>query len=99
MSSSSAHDLPLDITLETLFSVALLSLGLVFSSPQLKPIQWRTWAGETEREKSREPRSLDEPTMNNPYIGLEERLGFLDVRQRRKDFAAWKQSGGKAVEK
>lgn len=42
--------LPLDITLELLFSILLLSTGIVLASPQLKPIQWSQWAGKISRE-------------------------------------------------
>lgn len=42
--------LPLDITLELLFSILLLSAGIVLASPQLKPIQWAQWAGKLSRE-------------------------------------------------
>ena len=44
-------DLPLDIVLETLFSVVILSFGIVLGSPELKPVPWRLWAGKIESEK------------------------------------------------
>ncbi|KAK5132653.1 hypothetical protein LTR08_008775 [Meristemomyces frigidus] len=82
-------NLPLDITLETLFSAFLLCVGVVLSSPGLKPIQWNAWAGKLER--SKEAREIPEVGVGggNPYAGLEERPGFLDVRGRRKEFAQW----------
>ncbi|KAL1962700.1 hypothetical protein VTN77DRAFT_9244 [Rasamsonia byssochlamydoides] len=81
-SSSLAPDLPLDITIETLVSVALVSIGLVLGAEKLKPITWSAWAGQIEREGGR----------RNPYRGLEQRLGFWDVRASRKEFADWMRS-------
>jgi hypothetical protein len=59
--------LPIDIALETLFSVLLLCVGVVLSSPDLKPIQWSKWAGNLER--SKEARILQEAGVapGNPY--------------------------------
>lgn len=86
-------NLPLDITLETLFSVLLLCVGVVLSSPALKPIQWNVWAGRLER--SKQAREYTEVGVGggNPYANLEERPGFLDIRGRRQDFAAWAKIG------
>ena len=42
--------LPLDITLELLASILILSAGIVFSSPDLRPIRWAQWAGRLQRE-------------------------------------------------
>jgi hypothetical protein len=69
-SSYSASDLPLDITIETLVAVALVSVGLVLGAEKLKPITWSAWAGEVEREGG----------WRNPYRGLDQRIGFWDVR-------------------
>ncbi|KAK5120935.1 hypothetical protein LTR85_005719 [Meristemomyces frigidus] len=82
-------NLPIDITLETLFSALLLCVGVVLSSPGLKPIQWNVWAGRLE--KSKEAREITEVGVGggNPYAGLEERAGFLDIRGKRKEFADW----------
>ncbi len=86
-------NLPLDIILETIFSVLLLCVGVVLSSPDLKPIQWNVWAGTLER--SKEARATKEVGIGggNPYATLEERPGFLDIRGRRKEFAAWVRDG------
>lgn len=86
-------NLPLDIALETLFSVILLCVGVVMSSPELKPIQWSVWAGRLER--SKEAREIKAVGLGggNPYASLEERPGFLDVRGKRKEFAEWVRSG------
>jgi membrane magnesium transporter 1 len=86
-------NLPLDISLETMFSVLLLCVGVVLSSPELKPIQWNVWAGRLE--KSREARVTKEVGLGggNPYAALEERGGFLDIRGQRKAFAEWVKGG------
>ncbi|KAI9698995.1 MAG: hypothetical protein M1836_003184 [Candelina mexicana] len=80
--------LPLDITLETLASVLLLCLGLVLGSSVLKPIEWRVWAGEIERGRGGDAERKGE-FVGNPFAGLEERAGFVDVRARRREFAEW----------
>ncbi|KAK3708863.1 hypothetical protein LTR37_011193 [Vermiconidia calcicola] len=88
-------NLPLDITLETLFSVLLLCVGVVMSSQELKPIQWNVWAGRLE--KSKDARVITEVGAGggNPYAMLEERPGFLDIRGQRKEFANWMKEGSK----
>lgn len=48
----------------------VVSAGLVLGAEKLKPISWRDWAGEIEREGG----------TRNPYMGLEERYGFWDIR-------------------
>ena len=55
---------------------------------ELKPISWRVWAGKVERESGG----------GGPYQGLEERMGFVDIRAKRKEFADWvrNQDGKKA---
>ena len=82
-------NLPLDITLETLFSVLLLCVGVVMSSASLKPIQWNVWAGSLER--SKEARAIKEVGVGggNPYAALEERPGFLDIRAQRRAHEKW----------
>ncbi|THV71591.1 hypothetical protein D6D28_04322 [Aureobasidium pullulans] len=89
-------DLPLDITLETLTAVLLLCVGIVIGSPELKPIQWRVWAGKLEKEKTSKTQSINGDPLGprgNPYAALEQRQGFLDIRAQRKDFADWVKSG------
>jgi hypothetical protein len=44
--------------------------GLVAGADRMKPISWNVWAGNIEREGGGA----------NPYRGLEERAGFLDIR-------------------
>lgn len=81
--------------LETLFSVLLLCVGVVLSSPELMPIQWSVWAGRLER--SKDARATKEVGVGggNPYATLEERPGFLDIRGQRKEFANWVRDGEK----
>lgn len=86
----------MDITLETIFSVLLLCVGVVLSSPALKPIQWNVWAGRLERSKDAREMSKVGLGGGNPYAALEERPGFLDIRARRKEFGDWVKDGGKA---
>ena len=62
----------MDITLETLVAVVLVSIGLVAGTEKLKPISWSVWAGEIEKEGGAE----------NPFRGLEDRIGFWNVRVR-----------------
>ena len=65
--------MPLDIQLETVISVFLVCLGLVAGAEKLKPIAWSVWAGNIEKQGGH----------GNPFRGLEERQGFLDIRVRR----------------
>jgi hypothetical protein len=65
-----SSSIPLDITMETLVSVALVSFGIVLGAEKLKPVTWSAWAGQIEREGG----------ARNPYRSLEERAGFWDVR-------------------
>ena len=46
--------------------------GLVLGAEELKPVQWRVWAGKIEREGGDA----------GPFLGLEERVGFVDIRVR-----------------
>ena len=67
---SGSPSLPLDISLETIVSVAFICIGLVSGAEELKPINWRVWAGKAERESGG----------GGPYQGLEDRMGFVDIR-------------------
>lgn len=69
-SISAVATLPQDIIVETLISVLVVSIGLVLGADKLKPISWRDWAGEIERDGG----------ARNPYVGLEERYNFWDIR-------------------
>ena len=90
-------NIPLDITLETIFSVLLLCVGVVLGSSDLKPIRWNAWAGQLER--SKEARKITEFGVGggNPFMYLEDRPGFLDIRGKRKDFAAWVKDSGATI--
>ncbi|THC97537.1 hypothetical protein EYZ11_002960 [Aspergillus tanneri] len=77
--SSASSALPLDIVIEALVSLVIVSVGLVLGAPKLKPISWSEWAGQIEREGG----------VRNPYRMLEERYSFWDVRAKRKEFADW----------
>lgn len=96
VSSRSQTSLPLDITIETLASVLILCVGVVLGAQELKPIQWRVWAGRMEREKRGVQKDLDSGFVENPYRSLDDRVGFLDIRAKRKEFADWVREGGQA---
>ena len=64
--------LPLDIRLETVLSAFLICLGVVTGADPLKPIIWNIWAGNIEEAGGGA----------NPFKGLEDRTGFLDIRVR-----------------
>ena len=68
--TSTAAGLPLDITVETIIAVLLVSVGIVLGAQPLQPISWRVWAGNIEKEGG----------SKNPFRSLEERPGFLDIR-------------------
>jgi membrane magnesium transporter 1 len=70
--TKSSTTLPVDIQVETIIAVGLACLGLVLGSPSLKPISWSTWAGKIEKG--------DKEAGFNPFAGLEERVGFMDIR-------------------
>ncbi|KAJ5091755.1 Magnesium transporter [Penicillium alfredii] len=76
---SASTVIPQDIVVETLVAVLTVSIGLVLGAEKLKPISWRDWAGQIEREGG----------TRNPYLALEERYGFWDIRAKRKEFADW----------
>ena len=69
-SSPMLASLPLDISLEVVISVIMICVGLVVGAEDLKPITWRVWAGNVERESGG----------GGPFQGLEDRLGFVDIR-------------------
>ncbi|KAI4183433.1 MAG: hypothetical protein L6R41_005392 [Letrouitia leprolyta] len=82
--SISSTALPLDISLETVASVFLICIGVVLGAEQLKPIIWRVWAGQIEKESGG----------GGPFQALEDRMGFMDIRAQRKDFADWVREKG-----
>lgn len=60
----------------------------MLSSQPLKPIRWNVWAGRLERSKEAQEVKEFGVGGGNPYRVLEERMGFLDIRGRRKEFEA-----------
>lgn len=95
--------LPADITIETIVATVVVCLGLVLGAPNLRPIQWRVWAGKIEREGEDGFRTgggeVEKDYLGNPFRVLESRPGFVDIRQQRKEFAEWVKNGGGAVSK
>lgn len=83
--SPATTSLPHDISVEAIASVILICLGLVSGAEELKPVSWRTWAGAVERESGG----------GGPYQGLEDRVGFVNIRAKRKEFADWVRSKDK----
>ncbi|CEN62379.1 hypothetical protein ASPCAL09014 [Aspergillus calidoustus] len=77
--ASTSTALPQDIVVEALVSLLIVSTGLVLGAEKLKPVSWSEWAKEVEREG----------LGRNPYVRLEERYSFWDVRAKRKEYADW----------
>ena len=94
--------LPIDISIETIVAVFTICLGLVLGTPELRPIQWRVWAGKIEREGekgfSSSDGTVDKDYVGNPFRVLESRPGFIDIRKQRKEFAEWVREGGGTAE-
>ena len=55
----------------------------MLGSEALQPISWAQWAGQIEAEGGGK----------NPFRGLEDRVGFRDIRGKRKEFAQWVKDG------
>lgn len=76
--------LPLDIIIETLVSVALLCVAIVIGAEELKPINWRVWAGNIEKQRLERKSGADDlgKMREEGYEWLEngKRKGFLDIR-------------------
>lgn len=93
--------LPVDISIETVAGLLVTVLGLVFGTPNLRPIQWRVWAGKVEREGEHgflrsSGGEVEKDFVGNPFRVLETRPGFVDIRSQRSEFAAWVRAGGKS---
>lgn len=90
--------LPIDISIETITGLFLTLLGLVANTPNLRPIQWRAWAGKVEREGEegflKSNGEVEKDFVGNPFRVLETRPGFVDIRTQRKEFAEWVRTGG-----
>ncbi|KUI66381.1 ER membrane protein complex subunit 5 [Cytospora mali] len=97
--SSASTTLPIDISIETIVGLFIAVLGLVSGTPNLRPIQWRVWAGKVEREGEqgflKSNGEVEKDFVGNPFRVLETRPGFVDIRSQRKDFAEWVRTGGK----
>ncbi|EON97976.1 putative transmembrane protein 32 protein [Phaeoacremonium minimum UCRPA7] len=89
--------LPVDISIETIVGLVVAIVGLVLASPNLRPIQWRVWAGKIEREGQegflKSNGELEKDYVGNPFRLLETRPGFVDIRKQRKEFAQWVKNG------
>lgn len=98
--ASTVASLPLDISIETVIAIFAVCLGLVLGTPELRPIEWRVWAGKIEREGERGfvngSGDVDKDYIGNPFRMLESRPGFVDIRKQRKEFAEWVREGGGA---
>lgn len=90
--------LPIDISIETVVATLLICWGLVLGTPELRPIHWRVWAGQIEREGEKgftnADGEVDKDYVGNPFRVLESRPGFVDIRKQRKEFAEWVREGG-----
>jgi len=91
--AGTASSLPLDITIETIVATLIISFGLVLGTSTLRPIQWRVWAGQIERQGEagfkNSSGEVDKAYIGNPYRLLESRPGFVDIRKQRQEFADW----------
>ena len=89
--------MPLDISIETIIAIILVCCGLVSGSPQLRPIQWRVWAGKIEREGEQgfleTNGEVAKDYIGNPFKALESRPGFVGIRKQRNNFAEWVREG------
>ncbi|KAI3393817.1 hypothetical protein diail_3593 [Diaporthe ilicicola] len=98
-STPASTSLPTDISIETIVGLFVTVLGLVSGTPNLRPIQWRVWAGTVEREGEqgflKSSGEVEKDFVGNPFRVLETRPGFVDIRTQRKQFAEWVRAGGK----
>ncbi|CCU76778.1 unnamed protein product [Blumeria hordei] len=94
---NSIYYLPIDISIETILAIIIICLGLVLGTPELRPIQWRVWAGQIERQREdgifKKNGMIDNDYVGNFYKALEIRPGFVDIRMQRKRFIEWAKNG------
>ncbi|KAF7928299.1 hypothetical protein BELL_0333g00080 [Botrytis elliptica] len=99
--ATTAASLPIDISIETIVSIFIVCLGLVLGTPELRPIQWRVWAGKIEREGAKgfmnADGEVDKDFVGNPFRVLESRPSFIDIRKQRHEFAEWVREGGEQI--
>ncbi|KAM0322819.1 hypothetical protein ACHAQA_009160 [Verticillium albo-atrum] len=97
---SSGISLPADIIIETVVATIIVCLGLIIGAPNLRPIQWRVWAGKIEREGEagfvNGSGESEKDYVGNPFRILESRPGFIDIRKERREFAEWVKDGDKS---
>lgn len=90
--------LPIDVAVETVVATFVVVLGLVLNTAPLRPIRWRVWAGQIEREGEEAFKDANgevaKDFVGNPYKLLETRPGFVDIRKQRKEFADWVKDRG-----
>ncbi|RFU35986.1 hypothetical protein B7463_g362, partial [Scytalidium lignicola] len=102
VSASTSASLPLDISIETIVAVFVICVGLVLGTPELRPIQWRVYAGKIEREGEKgfiqSNGQVDKDYQGNPFKVLESRPGFIDIRKQRREFAKWVREGESTLE-
>ncbi|OHE91756.1 transmembrane protein 32 [Colletotrichum orchidophilum] len=98
--SPAATSLPADINIETAVATLIVVLGLVLGAPNLRPIEWRVWAGKIEREGEMGfmtgSGEVEKDYTGNPFRILESRPGFADIRKQKRDFTNWVKAGDKA---
>ncbi|KAI0966932.1 magnesium transporter [Xylaria arbuscula] len=96
--SGTTSSLPIDIAIETIVATLIICLGLVSGTNQLRPIQWRVWAGKIEQEGEDGFRNssgeVEKDYVGNPFRLLESRPGFVDIRKQRAEFATWVKGKG-----
>jgi membrane magnesium transporter 1 len=95
---SAATALPIDIAIETVVATFVVVFGLVLNTAPLRPIRWRVWAGQIEREGEEAFKDANgavaKDYVGNPFKLLETRPGFVDIRKQRKEFAEWVKAQG-----
>jgi hypothetical protein len=98
--AAASHSLPLDITLETLLSLAMILPNLTALSQPLRPIRQAQYAAAVDHGEFKRARLekawggqivLQGPGHEEGFGWLDKgrRRGFLDVRGMREEFAAW----------
>lgn len=86
----------MQIQVETVVAVILLCITIVLESSELKPVKWREWANQQEKENPGYALFADGLSkVASASNILEHRPGFLDIRAKRKEFAARKKTEGK----
>lgn len=77
--------------------MVVVCLGLILRAPDLRPIQWRVWAGKIQKENGGGDVAGRGVSGNgytsNPFDILESRPSFVDIRKQRQAFADWVKGG------